>query len=199
MKSYLYWITLSAVGLAAGVGTAIVVGASLGKIVGMALITPILTAVVGAVFGSAQWLPLHQRSRVPALAWITATTLGLGAGLAAGVVLVEQVGTLLNGSRPHLLQLGPGTRALSLATVGLVSGLLLGLAQYFAFRRMHVAVARWPLASGAALSLAFAGASLLLDLLVRIPFASPAGFAVFLLTAGALYGSMTSRALRSAT
>jgi len=64
---------------------------------------------------------------------------------------------------------------------------------------MNVAVTRWPLASGVALSIAFAGASLLFDLPGRIRFASPAGIVVFLLTAGALYGAMTSRALRSAT
>jgi hypothetical protein len=198
MKTHLYWITLSAVGLTAGVGAAVVLGAPVEKIVGMMLVTPILTGIVGAVFGTAQWFPLHQRARVPALAWIAATTFGLCIGLAAGVVLVEQAGTFLTGSRPHLLQLGAWPRALSLATVGFVSGLALGFAQYLAFRRGHIAVARWPLASGVALAVAFAGASLLLDILGNIRFASPAGLVVFLLSAGALYGAMTSRSLRPA-
>jgi hypothetical protein len=198
MKTHFYWIALSAIGLTAGVGTAVLLGAPVEKVVGMMLVTPILTAIVGAVFGAAQWLPLHQRTRVSALSWITATTLGLCLGLAAGLVLVEQIGTFVTGSRPHLLQLDSWTRALSLGTVGLVSGLLLGFAQYLAFRRVHAAVTRWPLASGVALSFGFAGASLLLDVVGHIRFASPVGIVVFLLIAGALYGAMTSRALQSA-
>src|SRR5689334_2661255 len=99
MRNDLYWTTLSAVGLTAGVASALFIGDPLSKIVGMMLVTPLLTGLVGVFLGAAQWLPLRRRARTSLVNWVLATTLGLCAGLAAGVVLVEQAGRLLTGSR----------------------------------------------------------------------------------------------------
>jgi len=198
MRDDFYWTTLSAVGLTAGVSSALLLGTPVEKVVGMMLVTPILTALVGSILGTAQWFPLHRRVGVSIYSWVTATTLGLCAGLAAGVVLVEQTGRFLTGGRVHLLQLGIPARFLSFAVLGFVSGLLLGLAQQVALRRAPVAMRRWALASAIALAVGFSIASLLVDLVSGLVLASPTGLLLFLLTAGSLYGAITSHALRRA-
>ena len=77
MSNGAQWVVLSAVGLTAGVAAALVLGGPLQAIVGMMLVTPMLTALVGAVLGTAQWLPLRARAPIRASSWILATTVGL--------------------------------------------------------------------------------------------------------------------------
>jgi len=199
MIRYLVWTTLSAVGLTAGVAAALLLGEPVSKAVGMMLVTPILTGLVGASLGTAQLLPLRQLPRVSAGKWVLATTLGLCLGLAAGVVLVEQTGRLLTGGQVHVLQLSMPARALSFAVVGLVSGAWLGLAQGLVLRKSLPGLRHWAATSSLALAVGFCLASLLVDAAVGRGLASPVGLLTFLLASGCLYGALTSRVLRRAT
>jgi hypothetical protein len=192
------WIVLSAVGLTAGVAAALVLGGPLQAIVGMMLVTPLLTALAGAVLGTAQWLPLRARAPIRASSWILATTAGLCIGLAAGVVLLEQGGRLLTGTRIHLLQLDLAGQVLSLAVLGLVSGSLLGLSQSLVLRRSFPQIAHWTLSSGVALSLGFSTAAALVDSLDSRGIASASGAIAFLLISGLLYGAVTAARLQRA-
>jgi hypothetical protein len=125
--------------------------------------------------------------------WIPATCVGLGIGLAAGVVTVEQIGTLVAGHRPHLLGLGIGLRTLSLTAVGAIAGLCLGLAQGLVLRREAPSVKAWAARSAAALGCAFGLASLAVAAAGDL--GSPRGFAVFVTVAGLLLGAGTARPL----
>ena len=198
MSNGAQWVVLSAVGLTAGVAAALVLGGPLEAIVGMMLVTPMLTALVGAVLGTAQWLPLRARAPIRASSWILATTVGLCIGLATGVVLLEQVGRLLTGTRIHLLQLDPAGQVLSLAVLGLVSGSLLGFSQSLVLRRSFPQIAHWTLSSGVALSLGFSTAAALVDSLDSRGIASASGVIAFLVTSGLLYGAVTAVRLRRA-
>ena len=198
MTRTVLWMSLCAVGLTAGVASALVLGDPLSRVVGMMLVTPLLTGLVGSMLGAAQLLSLRRVIRVPTVKWLAATTFGLGAGLALGVVIVEQTGILVSGTRPHVLQLTPALRALSLAVVGASSGLLLGLTQRFVLRPVLPTLRRWVLSSGLALSGGFGAASLLVDSLIQRGIASPLGLLAFLLVAGALYGLITAVPLRRA-
>ncbi len=66
--------------------------------------------IAGAVIGAAQWALLRHRDVSPI--WIAATSVGLGAGLAAGAALVSY-----------------DTDITSLALMGAVSGMAVGMAQ----------------------------------------------------------------------
>jgi hypothetical protein len=188
------WIAACTAGLVVGMGAALSLGRPIEAVVGMMLVTPILTFLVGASLGASQWLEL-RRSLRRAAAWIPATSLGLGLGLAAGVVTVEQIGTFVTGARPHVLGLGWGMRALSLAAVGAIAGLCLGLAQGLVLRRqVGGAVRAWAARSAAALGAAFCLASLLVDGVIG-GLGSPLGVGVFVTSAGLLLGAGTARPL----
>jgi hypothetical protein len=188
----IWWILLTTVGLAAGVIAALLLGEPIERVVGMILVTPLLTLLVGAVLGAAQWLELRRHVEVRALRWLAGSSVGLGAGLALGVVLVEQVGRLLTGGQVRLLSLDPATRALSFAAVGAVAGLLLGFGQSLALRHK---LRRWPRTCALALGLGFPLSSLLVDSLLG-GLGSPRGVLAFLLTAGIVLGTLTSTPLR---
>src|SRR5258708_40076297 len=104
------WTLLTMLGLAAGIIAAFLLDRPIEAVVGMMLVTPILTLVAGAILGSSQWLQLRSlvdHSRL----WILATCIGLGIGLVVGVVTVEKIGGVLLGHRPnvfHLCGLGRG-------------------------------------------------------------------------------------------
>ena len=188
------WSLLTMAGLAAGVLAALLLGEPLEAVVGMILITPALTCLVGAVLGAGQWLDLRRRVAAAWL-WIPATCAGMGLGLALGVVLVEQVGNQITGGQIRFGELGVGTRALSLAVVGLVTGLCAGAAQWLGVLRRHGAPAlRWIAVSSAALGIAFPLAGLIVDTLLG-GVASPAGVIALVLLAGLLFGAGTARAI----
>jgi hypothetical protein len=192
MRQQLKWTVLSSIGLTAGVASGLVIGKPLQAVVGMMLVTPILTGLVGTMLGTAQWFPLQNRETVRPLRWIAGTSGGLCVGLAGGVVLLEQAGRLLTGARIHLLQLHPAGQALSLGILGLVSGACLGLAQSLAVRRTARHIRQWTLTSAVALSVGFSLASLLVNGVVSGGIASLAGALTFLLAAGILYGGISS-------
>lgn len=191
-----WWTVLTTIGLVAGVSAALVLGEPIERVVGMILVTPVLTALVGATLGAAQWLRLRGVLAVSPLRWVVGTCLGLGAGLAGGVVLLEQVGRLLTGDQVRLLALDPLTRAGSFAVLGAVAGLLLGLGQALALRRR--APRGWAVSSAAALGIGFPLSSLLVDALLG-GLASPQGLVVFLAGSGLALGAVTGRSLRRST
>ena len=123
MSLRLRWTLLSALGLALGLVAALVLGDPIDAVVGMILVTPVLTGVVGAFLGTSQWVVLRKRL-ANARWWIPASAAGLGLGLTGGIVLVEQVGRALTGGQVHVGALDSATRAGSLLVVGLVSVLL---------------------------------------------------------------------------
>jgi hypothetical protein len=196
-SSAMRWSLLTMAGLAAGVLAALLLGEPLEAVVGMILITPALTCLVGAVLGAGQWLDLRHRFD-RAWLWIPATCIGLGIGLALGVVVVEQVGNSIAGRQINVAQLSMGARALSLAVVGLVTGLCAGAAQWLGILRRHGTPAlRWIAVSSIALGIAFPAAGLIVDTLLG-GIASPAGVVALVLLAGLFFGAGTARAIARA-
>lgn len=185
------WIALSALGLSAGVGIAVVLEDPIGAVVGMVLVTPALTLLAGAVLGAVQWIELRRHVEL-AGRWLLSTALGLGIGLAAGVVLLEVVGELLTGHPMRLLQQEPLPRALCFLILGAVSGLCLGFAQRLMLRRAPRLPSNWPLLSACGLGLGFPAGSLLADTALS-GLTSPAGLIALVVVSGAVLGSFTAR------
>jgi hypothetical protein len=185
------WTLLSAAGLAGGLIAALALGAPIQAVVGMMLVTPILTGVVGAVFGTSQWVLLRRRL-ASARWWIPASAAGLGLGLALGVVLVEQTGRAITGGQVHVATLGSFSRALSMMVVGLVSGGVLGAVQSLLLRSRRGMARRWLLMSALGLGAALLIASLATDFLFG-GLRSPLGLAGFVLVAGLVAGAATSK------
>jgi hypothetical protein len=128
------------------------------------------------------------------LSWVLATTVGVGAGLALGVVVVEQAGGFITGHPVNIVGLTPAVRAFSFFTVGGITGLVLGVAQGLVIGRETVPMTRWINATALGLAVAFAVSSLVVDALLD-GIASPIGVLSFVLTAGVVFGSITSRPL----
>jgi hypothetical protein len=192
--SSLRWIALSALGLSAGVGIAVVLQDPIEALIGMVLVTPAMTLLVGGILGAAQWIEL-RRHFARAGRWLLSTALGLGIGLAAGVVLIEVVGELVTGHPMRLLQMEPLPRALSFIILGAVSGLCLGVAQKLLLRRNLSA--GWPLLSACGLGLGFPAGSLLADTVLP-GLTSPAGLIALVLVSGAVLGGFTARPVAQA-
>src|SRR5260370_12597402 len=115
------WTLLTMVGLAAGIVTAVLLDRPIEAVVGMMLVTPILTFGAGAILGASQWL--HLRSMIDhTKLWMLATCIGLGVGLALVVVTVENFRRILSGHRPNLFHLSALWRAVSFAALGLITG-----------------------------------------------------------------------------
>ena len=127
------WTGLTTLGLAGGLIGGLLVGMPLGELVNAMVTTAAVTCFVGGVLGSFQAFGLRPVLRRP-LWWVLGTVAGLGIGLAAGVVVVEQLGTLMTGARPNIGRLGPFTRAISFVTLGSVAGTVLGVAQWLVLR-----------------------------------------------------------------
>ena len=190
------WVAATALGLAVGIGSALVLGAPIQAVVGMMLVTPIVTGLVGAILGLGQSFQLRQLLAKP-FAWVLASSIGSGLGLALGVVVVEKGGRLLAGHPVNVVRLGSPERALSFAILGLVAGTLLGFCQGIVLRRQGTQVQRWTLRTTVALGAAFSISSMLVDLLPR-GIASLAGVLSFVLTAGIILGLLTVRPLQRA-
>lgn len=192
------WSLLTMAGLAVGILAALVFGEPIEAVVGMILVTPVLTLLVGAVLGAGQWLDLRHRVSGARL-WIVATCLGVGAGLAGGVVIVELTGRWLTGEQIRIVQLGVATRALSFAVVGLVMGFCTGAAQWIGVLRRQGAPARgWIAVSALSLGLSFSMSSLIVDTLLG-GLASPVGVISLVLLTGLFFGAGTARAIARAT
>ena len=184
------WTLLTAMGLAGGLVGGLLLGMPLGSILNAMVLTALVTCFVGCVLGSFQAFGLRRMLSRPGW-WILATTVGIGAGLAAGVVFVEQIGILSTGSRPNIARLTPGMRAASFVGIGLIAGTVLGLAQWLVLRHAMRRMGRWVPASGAALAVALSASSMLVDL-TGLRIASASGLGAFVLAAGLGFGLLTS-------
>ena len=190
------WTMLTTAGLAGGLIAGLLVGMPLGRIVNAMIVTAAVTTLVGAILGTFQAIGLRQLLARSSW-WILATTIGLGTGLAAGVVTVEQIGIAATGNRPHLVALTPSLRAASFIVLGLVAGVILGFAQWIVFRQQKARVRSWIPASGFALAVAFAGSSALIDL-AGLRIATAVGVTTFVIASGMAFGALTSLPLRRA-
>ncbi|MGH9363272.1 MAG: hypothetical protein ACRD2T_15280 [Thermoanaerobaculia bacterium] len=193
--SWLRWTVLTTVGLAAGLVAALAAGGPVEAVVGMLLAMPVVTGIVGLVLGGTQWLELRRRVR-PAGRWIAASAVGLSIGLLGGVAIVEQIGRAVTGGQVSLRTMGSGWVIASFAVVGVVSGLLLGLMQWLAFRRFGLPGAFWVATSTLAMSAALFAGALVAETVTR-GVMTPGGFALFALLAGAILGAISGRRLRS--
>jgi len=184
-----HWVLLTTLGLAAGLLAGLVAGIPLDKIVNAMITTAAVTLVVGAVLGGFQAIGLRRVLAQPVW-WVIATAVGIGIGLATGVVVVEQTGILLTGVRPNIARLTPLLRAASLVTVGVVTGTIAGALQSLVFRQQHLDVKHWIAASGIGLALAFFASSYALEV-IGLPFATLPGVIAFVVVAGAAFGALT--------
>jgi len=188
------WTLLTTVGLAGGIVAGLLIGKSLDQFLGAMIVTALTTCIVGGVLGGMQAVYLRQLLVRPVW-WIGATIVGLGVGLAVGVVLVEQVGTLMLGHRPNITQLTPFWRAISFLVLGLVSGSILGASQAVVLRRQSPGIRRWIGTTAMALAVAFTTSSLLVEFLGGLR--SPVGLITFVIASGLAFGAFTSRPLTS--
>ena len=129
--------------------------------------------------------------------WVIATIVGVGIGLAAGVVVVEQGGRFITGQAMNVVRLTPLMCAFSLFVVGSVAGTVLGVAQWLVLRRETVRIRNWVSATAAGLASGFCISSLVVDVLIG-GIASPLGVLSFVLVAGVVFGLLTGRPLRHA-
>jgi len=191
------WALLTMLGLAAGIIAGIVLDRPIEAVVGMMLITPVLTLLAGGVLGASQWLQLRSlldKSRL----WVVATCVGFGIGLTLGVVTVESVGRLLSGHRPSLFRLSMTERAASFAVLGIITGLSVGTAQWIIVLRRQFQSRQWIATSAISLGLGFSLSSLIVDGLLG-GIATPVGIFSFVLMTGLIFGVGTARPLARVT
>jgi len=191
-----HWTSLTALGLAGGLIGGLIVGMPLGELVNAMVTTAAVTCFVGGVLGSFQAFGLRPVLRQP-LWWVLGTVAGLGIGLAAGVVVVEQIGMLATGARPNVARLGPLTRAISLVTLGSVAGTVLGVAQWLVLRSQAPRIKHWVATTAIGLAISFCVGSLLLNA-VGIRISSGMGVVTFVVVSGLMFGLITSRPLQRA-
>jgi len=188
------WTALTTLGLAGGILGGLIVGMPLGDLLNAMVTTAAVTCVVGGVLGSFQAFGLRASLRRPSW-WVLGTVAGLGIGLAAGVVVVEQLGTLATGARPNVARLGTFTRAMSLVTLGSIAGTALGVAQWVVLRSQAPRIKYWVPTTAIGLAISFCAGSLLLST-VRLRINSGLGIVAFVLVSGLLFGLITSRPLQ---
>jgi hypothetical protein len=191
------WALVTMLGLGAGIMAGVLLDRPIEAIVGMMLVTPILTLAAGAILGSSQWLQLRSlldHSRL----WILATCIGLGIGLVLGVVAVEKAGWILLGHRPSVVHLSVLGRALSFAVLGTITGLSVGTIQWIIVLRRQFQSRKWIATSAASLGVAFSISSLIVDAIVG-GIAHPLGLVTFVLLAGLIFGLGTARPLLRTT
>lgn len=184
------WTLLTTLGLSGGLVSGLLIGMPLGQIVNAMITTAAVTCLVGGVLGSFQAFALRPILRRPSW-WIVVTIVGLGIGLAAGVVLVEQTGILITGFRPNVARLGSLARALSFIGLGIVAGSILGIAQWLVLRKQAPRVKYWIAASAIGMAVAFCASSLLLDV-SHVRIGSLPGVVIFVLASSAMLGLATS-------
>lgn len=194
MTSSLRWTLLTTVGLSCGISLGLLLQDPLEAILGMILVTPAVTLIVGATLGTAQWLELRRHLET-SYRWLIATAAGLGAGLAAGVVAVEVLGQALLGHPLRLLSLGPIAQAGNMLLVGFIAGALLGLVQRSLVRALPRA---WPLTSGMGLGLGLCLGALLAHA-VAGAITSVSGFVVLVVSTGLVLGTCTTHPVRRLT
>ena len=183
------WTVLCGLGLAGGLAGGLGLAAPVETVVGMMLVTPVILALAGSMFGGAQWLALGRSPRFGA--WVGTSGLGLAIGMTVGIVLVETLGQALTGEPMRLATLDMLGRLGGLTFVGAFAGLGLGAAQWLAFRPAASMARRWVVLCVAGFGAGLPAGSLVAELVGGLQ--SPVGFAVFLGVAGLTLGVFTAR------
>ena len=186
------WLLFSTLGLGAGLATGLGLAGPVEALVGMMLVTPIILALAGSLFGASQWLAVWKWHRA-GVGWIVASAVALGVGMTLGIVVVELAGRAITGEQVRLFSIGPVGRVLSLAVIGTLTGLTIGAAQQLALRPYRTAPRSWVVRCAAAFGVGLPGGGLAADLLLG-GLQSAAGFATFLGVAGLIVGILTVRA-----
>ena len=159
------WVVLTVLGLVAGLALALPLGVPIFAIFGAMVGTPVVLSIVGFGLGTAQW-PIIRRHVASSGWWIVVSALGMGLGLTAGVILVEQAGRAVMGGPVNFRMLGVAARAASFATIGIMAGASLGLAQWLVLRRHAASCKSWISVNALSLAVGLASGSLLADVLV---------------------------------
>ncbi|HEY6388149.1 MAG TPA: hypothetical protein VIX91_20920 [Candidatus Acidoferrum sp.] len=187
------WIALTVVGLVAGLALALPLGVPIFAIAGAMVGTPIVLSIVGLSLGTAQW-PIIRRHLSSSWWWVVASAVGMALGLTAGVILVEQVGRAIIGGPVNFRMLGVAERAASFATIGVMAGGSLGLAQWLVLRRRAHKCKRWIRVNAWSLGAGLSCSSFLADALVARP-GSLANAVILLVIGSAVAGAFTAKAL----
>jgi hypothetical protein len=187
------WAALTVLGLVAGLALALPLGVPLFAILGAMVGTPVVLSIVGLGLGTAQW-PIIRRHVASSGWWIVVSALGMGVGLTAGVVLVEQVGRAVMGGPINFRMLGVAARAASFGTIGMMAGVSLGLAQWLVLRRHAASCKSWISVNALSLAAGLASGSLLADVLVAKS-GSVARIGIMLGIGSTLAGACTAKAL----
>jgi hypothetical protein len=196
LSERMQWTALTMLGLIAGLAIALPLGAPIFGVLGAMAGTPVVLGIVGLILGGAQW-PVMRRHINLSKWWILASSVGMAIGLTAGVVTVEQIGRAIVGGPLNFRMLNIGARALSFATIGMMGGTCLGVAQWLVLRHVAQDCKRWIIANGASLALGLACGSLIADA-AMMRTGSLAEVGVMLLIGSAAMGTVTSRLLPSA-
>lgn len=215
---YARWVVANGLAEAAGLGTTFVLGMAAApvlmrasgavEIVGGALLAVLLgTLLEGVVVGAAQARVLVRHSQVPARAWIVATSVGAGAAWMLGMVPSTVMAFLADGAPAGDAASGePGplvTCALA-AGLGLVTGPVLGAAQWAVLRRSVPRATSWLWANAAAWAVGMPVIFLGMDI---VPWEGPAvaqALAIYAVTfvtglvVGAVHGRVLARLLADA-
>jgi hypothetical protein len=110
------WVLSSAMGLWVGLAVGLGLAGPIEALVGMMLVTPVILALAGSVFGASQWLAVWKWHRA-GVGWIAASAVALGVGMTLGIVVVEIAGRAITGEQVRLLSIDPVGRSLSLARI----------------------------------------------------------------------------------
>lgn len=189
---FVLWAALSALGLGVGLAVSLGLATPLQAVVGMMLVTPITLTLAGSMLGASQALAIPRMDR-RGFRWVVATALGLGLGMTAGIVTLEGIGRFLTGETLRLVGLSPSLRFVGLGFVGVVTGVIVGLAQRLATLPLRLRKRGWVLASVLGFGLGLPGGGLAADLLAG-GLRNPLGFGIFLGASGLLMGLITAKA-----
>ena len=184
------WTVLCGLGLAGGLAVGLGLAAPVEAVVGMMLVTPVILALAGSMFGAAQWLALGRNPGFGA-SWVATSGIGLGIGMTIGIVLVEMLGQALTGEPMRLQALDMLGRLGGLTFIGAFAGLGLGAAQWLTLRPAAPMARRWIVLCVAGFGAGLPAGSLAAELVGGLQ--SPVGFAAFLGVAGLTLGVFTAR------
>jgi hypothetical protein len=185
------WILFSAVGLGAGLAVGLGLSGPIEALVGMMLVTPVMLALAGSVFGASQWLGIWKWHRA-SVRWIAASAVAVALGMTLGIVAVEVVGRAITGEQVRLLTVSPAGRFVSLGGIGALTGLVVGAAQRFALRRHGFVPRSWMVRCAVAFGVGLPGGGVAADVLAG-GLQSAAGFGTFLGVTGLIVGLLTVR------